>query len=318
MGVAVIVLLIACANVANLLLVRATHRRREIAMRRALGVSRSRLYEQLLIESVLLAALGGAVALVFAYWAATALRRLLLPGIHWADGAVGLRTVVFAAGASLVVGILAGLAPVVSANRPDLAGTLRAGPREGAYQRSRLRDGLLIAQAALSIVLLVGAGLFVRSLSSVRALELGYTPDRALVIRPLFGPSAPPPNPDLAAAVAQAAARLRDVPGVEAVGYGSFAPMSGTSYENLFLPDRDSLPKYGDQSPGYLAVSPGYLRAAGVKFIAGRDFNDDDRDGRPRALIVTQSMARVLWPGENPLGKCVIENLRTNPCSVVV
>jgi putative ABC transport system permease protein len=318
-GVAIIVLLIACANVTNLLLVRATRRRREIAMRRALGVSRARLYEQLLVESVLLAAMGGAVALASSYWLTTALRRLLLPDVQWAGGAVGWRTVVFAASASLLVGVLAGLAPAWSAGRSDLATELRAGSGDAAYRRSPLRAALLIAQTALSVVLLVGASLFVRSLSNVRSLDIGYDAQHTLVIAasfapPLFGP----PANVLGQAMADVARHLSVLPGVEAIGYSDFAPLAGTAYEELALPDRDSLPKFGDQGPGHLVVSPGYLRAAGVRLIAGRDFTDSDRAGAQRVVIVSQSMARTFWPGESPIGKCIIEGKRTDPCSIVV
>jgi predicted permease len=298
--------------------VRATRRRREIAVRCALGVSRLRLCEQLLTESVLLAALGGAAAVAFSYWAATALRRLLLPNVQWADGAVDLRLLAFVGAAALVVGVLAGLAPAFQATRPNLSSSLKAGARESAYQRSTLRTLLLVAQAALSVVLLVGSGLFVRSLNNVRALDLGYDVDRAVFVRPLFGASSPP-RAEIAAAIPSVVERLAVAPGVEAIAYAGSLPMNGISFGQISLPDRDSLPKLGDQRvPWFNAVSPGFLRAMGVKLLAGREFAPADRRGAPGVLVVSQSMARVYWPGENPLGKCVNLGQRGTACSIVV
>jgi predicted permease len=317
-GVAIIVLAIACANVANLLLVRATRRRREIAVRCALGVSRFRLCEQLLTESVLLAVLGGVAAVAFAYWAATALRRLLLPNVQWADGAVDLRALAFVGTAALVVGVIAGLAPAFQATRPDLSNSLKAGARESAYQRSTLRTLLLVAQAALSVVLLVGAGLFVRSLNNVRALDLGYDVEHSVFVRPLFGASSPP-KAEIAATIPSVAERLASAPGVEAIAYSAGLPMAFQSFGQLALPDRDSLPRLGDQRmPWYNSVSPGFLRATGVKLLEGREFSAADRAGAPGVLVVSQSMARAYWPGESPIGKCLIIGKRGSPCSTVV
>jgi hypothetical protein len=244
-GVALIVLLIACANAANLLLVRATRRGREIAVRRALGVSTARLYEQLLTESLLLSTVGGITAVLFALWAGTALRRLMLPNVHWAHGAIGVRAILFAVAISLIAGIAAGLAPALQATRPDLVNSLKAGSREGSYQPSKLRATLLAAQAALSVILLIGAGLFVRSLDNVRTLDLGYDVDRLLFVRPSF--TEPPPPAEIAAALPAIAERLRSAPGVEAVAYASAPPMAGYSVTRLFLPDRDSLPRFNGE-----------------------------------------------------------------------
>src|SRR6185437_2375731 len=178
-GVSIIVLLIACANVANLLLARAFRRRREVAVRLALGVSRGRLLAQLLTESVLLALLGGAAGLVVAQWGGAALRRALMPTSTPATVLRDPRTLLFAAGAALLVGVLTGLAPMLQAARggATLVDDLKSGAREGTYHRSRARVALLVAQAALSVLLLVGAGLFVRSLSKVKSQHLGYDVD---------------------------------------------------------------------------------------------------------------------------------------------
>jgi putative ABC transport system permease protein len=317
-GVALMVLFIAYSNVANLLLVRATRRRREIAVRRALGVSTPRLYGQLLTESVLLSALGGITAMLFALWAGTALRHLLLPNVHWASAAITLRTLTFVGVLSLVAGIAAGLAPAANAMRPDLVDSLKAGGREGFYQRSKLRSALLIIQAGLSVVLLVGAGLFVRSLSNVRGLDLGYDVGHVLVVRPTFTGAAPPAA-QIAAALPQIAERLRTVPGVQALAYASSSPMSGFTFSPVFLPDRDSLPMLGNERmPSMIGVSPDYFRASGIRLISGRVLSAADRPDRPSGVVVSQTMARVYWPGQNPLGKCIILGDRSKPCSIVV
>jgi predicted permease len=317
-GVALMVLLIACANAANLLLVRASRRRREIAVRRALGVSTPRLYGQLLTESVLLSAFGGATAVLFAVWAGSALRHLLLPEVHWAGGATSLRTIAFVGVVTLVVGIATGLAPAAHAMRSDLVGSLKAGSRDGSYQRSKLRSVLLAAQAGLSVVLLVGAGLFVRSLDNIRGLDLGYDVDHVLLVRPTF-PDTPPPPAQIAAALPEVAQRLRATRGVQAVAYASNPPMSGFGFQPVFLPDRDSVPSFdNERMPSVIGVSPDYFRASGIRLIAGRVLSEADRAGSASAVVVGQTMARVYWPAQNPLGKCIILGERSERCSIVV
>jgi predicted permease len=316
-GLTLMVLLIACANVANLLLVRATRRRREIALRRALGVSSARLYGQLLSESLLLSAIGGAVALAFAFWAATALRRLLLPHVQWATTAVEGRTALFIVGVTFFCGVAAGIAPALQATRPDLINWLKAGAHEGAYRRSVLRHALLVVQTALSVVLLVGAGLFLLSLDNVRALDLGFDIEHTVFVEPSL--TSPLPAAEMTAGLKAAAERLRATHGVDGVALASSQPMGGFAFTRVFLPDRDSLPPLGDEkAPSMIGVSPDYFRTAGVALIAGREFEATDRRGSPEVVVVSRAMARLYWPGRTAVGQCLILDQRTKPCARVV
>lgn len=313
-GVALIVLLIALANVSNLLLVRATKREREIAIRRALGVTRGRLLEQLFTESLLLALIGGGSALLLAFWVGTALRRLLLPTVAWATGALDLRTVVFAAVATLVAGLLVGLAPAVYAWRPDVVASLKAGSRGAGYRRSRLRSALLIAQAALSIVLLVGAGLFVRSLRNVHAVDLGYDVDRTLIAYATSFKK-PDPSPAVAAAMPAILERLAMIPGVESVASSTIGPMEGERFQRIFLPGVDTLPEVGGvRGASYVNVSPDYFKAVGIRVVAGRTFSAGDTSG----MVVGRALANAYWPGQSPIGKCIILDAKEKPCIGVV
>src|SRR5947207_2663643 len=181
-GVALIVLLIACANVANLLLARALRRRREIAIRLALGVSRARLLSELFAESVILALLGGVAGLLVAEWGGAVLRGQFLARSSQVSVLGDARTLLFGGAAALVAGLLTALAPALQTRRADFAGDLKAGAREGTFQRSRNRVALLVLQGALCVALLVDAGLFVRSLRHVRAVAMGYYLDPVILV----------------------------------------------------------------------------------------------------------------------------------------
>jgi putative ABC transport system permease protein len=314
-GVSVIVLLIACANVANLLLARALRRRREIALRLALGVSRGRLLSQLFTESVLLALLGGVAGLLVAQWGGAALRTGLLDKSEAAGGLHDIRTVVFAAVAAVVVGLLTGLAPVLQAGRADLTADLKAGSREGTYGRSRVRIGLLMFQGALSVVLLVGAGLFVRSLSNVRSVRLGYDVDPLMLVNLNMRGV----NLDSAQTV-----ELRDrlhriaktIPGVENASVRQAIPFWSSWSQRLFVEGIDTVGRLGQFDLN--AVSPEYFSTVGTRIIRGRGLSDQDTPRAARAVVVSENMAKVLWPGRDAVGQCMRINADTMPCTYVV
>jgi putative ABC transport system permease protein len=313
-AVAVIILLIACANVINLLLARAEVRKREIAVRLALGVSRTRLVRLLTTETVILALLAGGAAVLAAWWGGTALRAALFRNVTWYESALHWRVIVYAIGLALFAGLIAGLIPAIRASNPQLTKSLKDGVREG-RRRSRLRSALVAAQAALSVVLLVGAALFVKSLENVRSLDLGFDSDRLVFGRVSFEPDQQKPAAVVAAEMSQIADRLSGRPGVEAVARSRLTPMQGFSFMNFFW-DADSAASLRPNTPTYLAVSPEFFRASGVRVLRGTPFVDGE--GAPRQVVINQAMARRLWPGGEAIGRCIHFETREAACYTVV
>jgi len=311
----VIVLLIACANVANLLFARALRRRREIAVRLALGVSQARLLSQLLTESVLLALAGGVAGLLVAQFSGIGLTRAFLPDTATLSVLHDERTLLFAGGAALLAGLLTGLAPVMQASRADLTGDLKSGAREGMYQRSRLRVTLLLLQGALSVILLVGAGLFVRSLNHVRSIRLGFDADPVVVVglnmRGVQLDSVQ--QVDLRRRLLE---RATATPNVESATLQIGIPFWSTWSQRLTVAGIDTVARLGrfDLS----AVSPDYFRTMGTRILRGRGILPTDLEHAPLVMVVSQGMAKTLWPNENAIGKCVRMGADTNPCRYVV
>ena len=313
-GVATIVLLIACANVANLLLVRALARRREIALRLALGASRARITAQLLTETLALATLGGFVGIAIAQWGGAILRSLFLPEDMGADVVRDVRTLVFAGVATLMVGLLVGLAPALQAGRRELAASIGSG-RESAFQRSKARTALLVLQGAFSVLLLVGAGLFVRSLHNVRSIRLGFDVDRLLYIHPNQR------GARLSATeAAQLARRLvteaKSMPEVVNATRGISVPFLSTEGLGFFVPGVDTI----IHGRGYSAqmASADYFETVGTRVLRGRGILESDRADAPLVAVVSEGMAEALWRGQDPLGKCIMLDSRTAPCRTVV
>jgi predicted permease len=312
-GVSLIVLIIACANVANLLLARAFRRRREIAVRVALGVSRGRLLVQLLTESMLLALLGAAAGLVVAEWGGTILRSAMLPDVEWSSLFADSHMLIFATLAAIGVGVLTGLAPALLARRTDVSAALKAGAREGTYHNSKTRTTLLIVQGALSVVLLVGTGLFVRSLRNVHELQFGYDAPHILFVavemRGVKVDSVP------AVALRQnLIGRAKSIPGVDDAALTVSVPFWMSWSDDLFTQARDSI--HGDYL--FNTVSPSYFATMGTRIVRGRGFTDADQLNAPKVLVVSQSMARKLFPSVDPIGQCIRVGADTVPCSTVV
>ena len=314
-GVAIVVLLIACANVANLLFARALRRRREIAVRLALGVSRGRLLAQLLTESVLLALAGGIAGMLVAQWSGVGLRMAFLPGAVAHSVITDQRTLLFAGSAALIAGLLTGLAPILQASRADLTGDLKAGAREGTYQRSRLRATLLLIQGALSVVLLVGAGLFVRSLTNVRNLRLGFDAGPVLIVdmnmRGVKLDSVQ--EVELRRRLIE---RAQTTPNVQSATLQIGIPFWSTWSTSLFVSGIDTVGRLGrfDLS----AVSPDYFTTMGTRILRGRGIQATDLEHSQFVMVVSQAMAKTLWPNDDAIGKCVRMNADTMPCRYVV
>ena len=321
--VAVFVYLIACANVANLFLARALRRRRETAVRLALGVSRRRLLTQWLTESMLLALLGGVAAMLVARWAAEALRafdldglrRLLIATESHINVLTDRRTLVVTALFAVATGLIVGVIPTFWSGRGDLARSLRGGVRGGVTEGARVRGVLLIVQATLSVTLLVGAALFVRSLQAVQAVPLGYDADRVLLV--LRVPQGTVFNDSAQLAMRrQLLTTAQSIPVVESAAWASSAPFLSTSSATLFVPGIDSVESLGSFS--YQASTPDYFRTMGTRILRGRGFTADDRAGAPEVAVVSRSMANVLWPQQDAIGKCFHMRSDTLPCITVV
>jgi putative ABC transport system permease protein len=321
-GVAAIVLLIACANVANLMLARAQRRRREIAVRLALGVSRARLVFQFITEGLLLALIGGGAGLVVAQWSGAAIRGMMLPEGSSFALRTDWRTLGVAAACALAAALLTALAPALLAVRSSLAASLKAGVREGGatYRASRLRAMLLMLQGALSVALLVGAGLFVQSLRNVSNIPLGYDVSTVLEITPDFRGM----DSDSAGEVAvrrRLLAAARAIPGVEAaarINSGLFR----TNTTGLRVAGVDSVERLGRFNMQITTAD--YFTVMRTRILRGRAFDDRDGERAAPVVVVSASMARALWPGKEAIGECIqlvwdpLTKLRSAACTRVI
>jgi predicted permease len=308
-GVTMIVLLIACSNVTNLLLARTVKRRREVAVRIALGAGRGRLARLLLTESTLLALAGAAAGLLVAWGTAILMRRVLLPGLEWPSAPIDWRVLAVSLVVASAVGLLTGLLPAVQATSPDLTVALKTGTRDGGGRSSRVRAGLTLAQAALSMVLLVGAGLFLRSLARVQAIDLGIEPDRVLVVQVRYPSSAGHANPaedDRRRQVLRdAMARARVLGPVENASLTVGLPFQSSFGMSQRIAGMDSIPPMKGGNANLSAVSDGYFETVGTRIIEGRAFGPADRAGSEPVAIVSRTMAKALWPNRSPLGECI-------------
>ena len=314
-AVSLIILVIACANVINLLLARAERRKREIAVRLALGVSRGRLVRLLTTETLLLAVIAGSVSLLAAWWGGATLRALLLPDVVWHESALHWRVVVFAIGTALLAGLVAGVIPATQASKPGLTAALKEGTPTASARRSRLRTTMVITQAALSIVLLAGAALFVRSLQNVQGLDIGYEPDHLLFGRVAFAPGQRPPATIITSSMEQLQERLSGRPGIEATSLAAYEPMRAFSFLNFYW-DADSSYSLRPNSPTYIPVGPEFFRTVGMSIVEGSTFQDGP--GAPREVVINQVMAKRMWADVPALGRCIRFIQRNATCYTVV
>ena len=307
LGAVAFILLIACANVANLSLARAAARQREIAVRVALGASRWRLVRQMLIESVVLGLAGGAAGLLLALWGieflSAAAQQMSVPRAR----SIGLdgRVLLFTFAASIVTGLLFGSVPALQASKPDLNDALKEGGRSsGSLRRNRTRNLLVISEMALAFVLLAGAGLLINSFLKLRAVDPGLKPDNVLTMN-ISLPRQKYSQPEQVITFhRQLLERVAAVPGVECAGTVTALPYAGST--NSFGYTIES-PVSGDQTESIVSqlASADFFRALGIPIVAGREFNDRDIDGAPSVVMVSDSLARRYWPDQDPLGRRV-------------
>jgi predicted permease len=302
--VSAIVLLIAAVNVANLLLARALRQRREIAVRLALGISRRRLIGQIVLEGMLLALAGGVAALLLATWGSTVIGRILLPDVAWGGG-INLRVTLVAAALALVAGGAAALIPALQAARGAVGDTLRQAGAGGVTRRAaRMRTGLALLQTALSVLLLVGAGLFVRSLDRVRGTDFGFDPHNLVYAIPRTVAGGMPEAEALQLAE-RGRRNLQRVPGVRAAGTTQTLPFHSSRSMRLRAEGVDSIPTPTTGGPYVHEVSAGYIEAMDLDILAGRSIAESDVGPGPAVAVVNESMAQALWPDRSPLGRCL-------------
>jgi putative ABC transport system permease protein len=305
LGAVGLVLLLACANVANLLLGRAVARHREMAVRVALGASRRRLAQQLLTESLLLSFIGGSAGFLFALTAMKLLSAYLPADLSRAAGiVVDLRMMVFATMISLATGILVGLMPLVGAGRGNAAESLREDNRATGRMQSGVRNALAVTQIAIAIVLLIGAGLMTKSLWVLMHVAPGFRSQGVLTARLFLPRSRYPDNRRVAAFEEELLDRLRGRPGVQSAGFATYLPLSGTDNPWGFVVEgRPPLPIGVFNMAKYRPVSAGYFETIGIPLIQGRWFTASDTADSPWVVVISDSMARQYWRGENPIGQ---------------
>lgn len=305
-GVSILLLLVACANVASLFLLRAEQRARELAVRLSLGVGRGRLAMQLFIECATVVVLGGLAALVVTATGGAWLRRVLLPDVAWEGWAADQRMLLLTIAALVITAIITGLAPAVHAFRATPQGLLAGSARQGAgaTRRGWLQRPLLLAQTALTVVLLVGAGLFVRSLHELRSVDLGIQPERVIVVTAEFS-NIGWRSAEINAFAQRAIDRLRGVPGVEAVALAESAPLVGSiGAGSVRIPGRDSLVAALGSSPLKSTVSPGFFDVVGMQLVRGRVIDERDTKAAPLVTVINETMAQRLWPDGSAIGDC--------------
>ena len=311
LGAVTFLLLIACANVANLLLGRASGRQKEIALRLTLGAGRWRLVRQLLVESVLLSAAGGALGLLLAWWAMHLLTasigeasRFTLP--RYQEIGMSAAVLLFAFAVSTATGVLFGLAPALQFSRPDLHATLKDGGRGSVrLSRSPLRSLLVVGEVAISLVLLSGAGLMLRSFANLGAVDAGFDPHHVLTMRVILTGSRHAATPESRNAFyRQVLDRVAAVPGVESVSGINHLPLAGDLWTfDFHVEGRPDPPPSDTPSAAFRAVFPGYFHTMRIPVVRGRDFTERDDALAPGVIVVNESMAKRWWLGVSAIGK---------------
>jgi predicted permease len=328
-GVSAMMLLVAVANVANLLLARAIRRRRELGIRRALGAGRVRLVRLLLAEALALAVLGGVAGVLVGDWGGVLIGRALYPGIPWESSPFDGRVLLYTAAAVVLTALFIGVLPALRSAHEDLRSCLSGGETASDGRARRPRAMLQVAQVALSVVLLSTAGLFVRSLLHIRTLDLGLHPDSVLAVHVVLPRASARSDTERNNADLEEREQFRSL--LDALshvsGVESASLMAGSIpfWSAMTVPirpgDKPSLPAARGGGPYTSAITADYFRTVGTRVLRGRAFRPDEHEGTAPVTIVNETMARVVWPGEDPLGKCLEFQFRrpgTVPCARIV
>jgi putative ABC transport system permease protein len=324
LGAVGLVLLIACANVANLMLMRSSMRQREMAIRSSLGASRVRIIRQLLAESTILGSVGGLLGLLLAVWAKDGLLAMLPENMSVAkvnSVTIDHNVLAFTLIASLGTGLLFGLLPALRASRPDLSDTLKEGGRavSASLPRNRMRAALVSGEMALAVMLLIGAGLLIKSFVRLENVGPGFQPDRILSLRIGLTSTRYANMQQRSTGLAEITRRIGQVPGVAAVGSIQWPPLSGlVSKTGFWLASRPT-PKPGEEPvTGVSVVTPGYFATMRIPLIQGRQFSERDNPGAPQVTIVSQTLARQQFPGIDPIGQRIfVQWGRQTPYEIV-
>ncbi|HKC89594.1 MAG TPA: ADOP family duplicated permease, partial [Blastocatellia bacterium] len=315
MGLVALVLLIACTNLANLLLARAAERGKEIAIRLSIGAGRARIVRQLLTESVMLAVTGGLVGMALAQWIIDSIMALkppiaipitLEPHVDW-------RVLVFSMIVSVITGVLFGLVPALQATKPDLIPALKDAASKSGVRRSLLRSGLVVTQVAVSLLLLIAAGLTLRALQRLRALNPGFNPENALMMN--FDLSLQGYDADAGAQLRkQLLDRVESLPGAQSASITDFMPLSmNFSNGSILIEGRPQ--ERGVNAPSAMQADVGlkYFKTIGTPLVAGRDLNEQDQEGKTRSVVVNETFARKFFPGANPIENALGKQFRKAP-----
>jgi predicted permease len=321
LGAVAFLLLIACANIANLLLARAASRQKEIAIRTALGASRLRVSRLLLTESLMLSLAGGCLGLLLALWGTEALMALApdnIPRLN--EVGVDARVFGFTLAISFVTGIVFGLIPALQASKPNLNETLKEGSRGsmGSSAGKRTRSVLVAVEVALSLVLLIGAGLMIKSFLRLQQMNLGFNPDNVLTVDLTLSSSKYPEDRQQAAFFQEALERLQSLTGVKSAGASTGLPLTLTISGSDFRIEGRPEPEAGKEMIiNTRSVSPGYFGTLGIALIKGRDFSDRDKSDAPKAAIINEDLALIYFPNEDPIGRRITFDDGTSWISIV-
>ncbi len=316
LGTVGFVLLIACANVANLMLARAATRAREIAIRTALGASRAKLIRQLLTESLILSLIGGALGLLLAFWLVDVIVAFSPAGTPRIDEVAIDKTVLgFTLLVAVATGLIFGLVPALETTRPDFGQSLKEGKGTDAASGGKVvRNTLVVVEVALALMLLIGAGLLIKSFAKLLNVDPGFNASNVLTLRLNLPRTRYPEGQHVAAFYSDLINRVKNMPGVESVGAASSLPLAGPNTDASFFIEGRPAPSPGESPAAWYSLVTGdYFKTMGMRMVNGRAFDERDHAKAPQVIVINETLARRYWPGEDPVGKLVMTGSSNNP-----